>query len=281
MAATATAGSQPTLSGALSLGRRELVSLVGAGGKTSALRRLAEELAAAGARVIATTTTAMLMRELTAVGPLVMEASDTVLIAELREALRQGRAVGAARAPGTDGKVVGLPPATIDRLWAEGLADYVLVEADGSRGLPLKAFAPDEPQVPDATSTIVAVAGLDAIGSPLGAEHVHRAEALAATLGVPLGAALTPWLFVSALREQLRQLWQRWPAPRVLVLLNKADGRAEEALGGEVAREVLAGVHVAHRAPPAADRECPDAVIVASLRRGRFARFTAAEDDRR
>ena len=258
------------------LGRREVVSLVGAGGKTSALCRLARELAAAGHRVIVATTTAMLLRELAAVGPLVMAASDEVLVAELSEALERGRVAGAARAPGTDGKVVGLPLATIDRLWADCPVDYVLVEADGSRGLPLKAFGPHEPQVPGATSTIVAVAGLDAIGRPLSAEHVHRADALAAILGVPLGATVTPWMFVNALREKVRQLRQGWPASRIVALLNKADGRDEEALGFQIARELLAIVHDTDRSPLAADGQCPDAVIVASLRRGRFARVSAA-----
>lgn len=253
-----------------------MVSLVGAGGKTSALCLLARELAAAGDRVIVATTTAMLLRELAAVGPLVMDASDAVLLAELSEALGRGRVAGAARAPAADGKVVGLPPATIDRLWAGDLADYVVVEADGSRGMPLKAFGPHEPQVPGASSTIVAVAGLDAIGRPLSAEHVHRADALAATLGIPLGATVTPRVFVSALREQVRQVRQGWPASRVVALLNKADGRDEEALGLQVARELLASVHETDRPPCAGDRQCPDAVIVASLRRGRFARVPAA-----
>jgi len=204
-----------------------------------------------------------------------MAANDEVLVAELSEALERGRVAGAARAPGTDGKVVGLPLATIDRLWADCPVDYVLVEADGSRGLPLKAFGPHEPQVPGATSTIVAVAGLDAIGRPLSAEHVHRADALAAMLGVPLGATLLPRLFVSALRGQVRQLRQGWPASRIVALLNKADGRDDEALGLRVARDLLATVPDTDRLPLVGDGQGPDAVIVASLRRGRFARLPA------
>jgi len=276
MAGAAKAVAQPTLAGALALGRRELVALVGGGGKTSALCLLAEELAAAGGRVVATTSTVMLLRELRAVGRLVMGADDAELVTGLSEALKKGRAVGAARAPGADGKVIGLPPATIDRLWANDLADYVLVEADGSRGMPLKTFGLHEPQVPGATSTIIVVAGLDAIGRPLSARHVHRADALAAALGVPLGVAVTPRLFVRALGEQVRRLRRGWPASRLVALLNKADDRDEEALGCQVAREMLASVHDADPVPLAPDREGLDAVIVASLRRGRLARVPAA-----
>ena len=257
-----------------------MLSLVGAGGKTSALRILAGELTAAGDRVIVATTTAMLLRELAAVGPLVMDDSDTVLVAGLSEALDRGRVAGAARAPGADGKVVGLPPATIDRLWESDLADYVIVEADGSRGMPLKAFGPHEPQVPGATSTIIVVAGLDAIGKPLTPAHVHRAYLLAAELEVPLGGEVTPRTFVSALREQVRGLRQGWPAARIVALLNKADGDDEEALGLGVAGELLASASDTDRPPLAADRTCPDALILASLRRGYFARVLAAGGDR-
>lgn len=272
---------QHTLAGVLALERREMVSLVGAGGKTSAVRLLTAELSTGGARVVVATTTAMFARELAAVGPLVMDADDAVLAARLSEALEGGRVAGAARAPGVDGKVVGLPPATVDGLWADGLADYVLVEADGSRGMPLKAFGPHEPQVPGATSTIVLVAGLDAIGRPLTPEYVHRADVLAAGLGLSLGAPVTLRAFVGALREQVWRLRQGWPATRVVALLNKADGRDEETLGGQVAQELLTGGRAVHRQPLAAGPQGPDAVIVASLRRERFARVAAEADDRR
>jgi len=256
------------------LERREVLSLVGGGGKTCALGLLARELAAGGGRVIVTTTTAMYRRDLAAIGPLTMNAADTVLAAGLSETLGWGLVAAAARASGADGKVVGLPPAAIDRLWADGLADYVVVEADGSRGMSLKAFGPHEPQVPGATTTIVTVAGLDAIGKPLTAENVHRADLLATTLGVAGGVTVTLGLFVDTLREQMRRLRKGWPARRIVVLLNKADNGAAEALGKQVARELLGGAHHPDGASQPGELRGPDAVIVASLRRGSFARFS-------
>jgi molybdenum cofactor cytidylyltransferase len=247
-----------TLAGALGLGRRELVAMVGGGGKTSALSRLAGELAGGGARVIASTTTAMLIRELVALGPVVMETSEAAAAVGLERALSHERVAGVARSPGDDGKVVGLPVDWVDGLWRRGLADHMLVEADGSRGRSLKVFGADEPQVPSETTTIVQVAGLDAIGSALTDENVHRVESAAAALGVPPGAPVTEREFAGCLREQVRVLRQRWGAARVVTLLNKAEGVDGAARGLEMASELLA-------APWA-----PDSVVVGGLREGRF-----------
>ena len=82
--------------------------------------------------------------------------------------------------------MVGLSPASVDRLWAHGLADYLVVEADGSRGLPFKAFGPHEPQVPsrDHDDRRRRRPGRSR-GSALTEGHVHRADVLASILGDP------------------------------------------------------------------------------------------------
>jgi len=278
-----------TLTDALGLGDRELVALVGGGGKSSALRVLAEERAAAGGRVIATTTTAMFLWQLTELGAVVVEAGDEALIAGLDHALAESAVAGAARAHGVGGKVVGLSTTEVDHLWAAGLADLLVVEADGSRGRSLKAFASHEPQVPAAATTIVLMAGLDAIGRPLDDDSVHRAGLLAAAVARPLGAPLTMAVVAEALRLQVRRLRRRG-SERIVVLLNKADSASDVSPAATLAGELLdrsgrtAG-------GPTDDGDLPDAVAVATLRDRRFWSITteapdlrrsgAADDDRR
>ena len=238
---------------------------MGAGGKTSALRLLAGELSAAGGSVVATTTTAMLERELAAVGPLVVEADAARLVRAATDALAAAPAVGvaAARAPG--GKVAGLPVTVVDALWEAHVADCVLVEADGSRGLPFKAFGPGEPVVPPAATTVVQVAGLQALGAPLTGAHVHRAERLAEALGLALGDEVTVDVFVRGLRLQLPALagGRGGPGRRIATLLNGADTPAAEALGLAVADGLLDGTGDV------------GVVVLASLRERRAARVTA------
>lgn len=55
------------------------------------------------------------------------------------------------------------------------LADYVLVEADGSRGLPVKAHLPHEPVIPPEARRTILLAGASAFFRPAG-EAVHRPE---------------------------------------------------------------------------------------------------------
>ena len=244
--------------------------MVGGGGKTTALCLLAQEVAAPARRVVATTTTAMLLRELAQTGPVVMAASLPELLAGSKKALAQGGSAGAAFGPGENGKVVGLPVGWVDELWADAAPDYMIVEADGSRGRPLKAFGPHEPQVPAATTTVVQVAGLDALDASLTEEYVHRAGLLAAALNVPLGSVITTHVFAGCLREQWRVLRQRWPGTRMVTVLNKADGPDEQVAGPHLAGELLA-MPGGKSERPTWDRG-PDSIVVGSLRERRFLR---------
>ena len=260
---------------ALCLGSRELVAIVGSGGKTSLLQLLARELARTGSRVVATTTTAMFLEQLTCLGSIVMQSELNALQAELTSRLAlidaDGHAVGKAGGPrarivaagscfAPDGKMVGVPADWPSRLFSALTADYVLVEADGSQHKSLKAFAAYEPVVPPASTVIVQVAGLDVVGRPLSSEFVHRAEILSQQLGVAIGTPLTMAMLRDCLVEQVREIRRRWPAARIVTVLNKAEGPTLEAAGFAVAEELLRAARG------------PDSAVVASCREGSFRR---------
>lgn len=252
-----------SLPGALGLKPGELVAIVGGGGKTALLQRLARDLAASGHSVIVATTTHMFLAELACLGQTVVNADEDGMIRELEAALavhggRSRRVAGAARGHVQGGKVRGLRPEVLDEFGWLALADYVLVEADGSRGKPLKAFGLHEPAVPVTASTIVQVAGLDAIGLPLTADVVHRAEVLSGALGVPLGEIITERTFVACLQSQLATLRAQRAGARVVTFLNKSEGSEREAIGRGVAEALMSSsVH-------------PATVVVGSLVEDRF-----------
>lgn len=253
---------QHTLSEALGTLGRELVAFVGGGGKTTALQHFSVEQARKGRRIAATTTTLMFARQLTSLGPLVLtEGEQGPFMMRLNETIRHNRVVGVARSVGADGKARGLKSAAVDALWRADLADFLVVEADGSHGLPLKAFGSAEPQLPQESTTVVVVAGLDVLGCPCDEAHVQRAELLRSTLGVTSEDAVTPQLLGAALALQVARVRVSVSRSRVVVLLNKADTGELAAIG------TTAGDHLSEWPAPSGR---PDRVVVASLRRGAF-----------
>ncbi len=168
------------LAGALQLGDHALVSLVGGGGKTTALFALGQQVR--GTTIMTTTTKMGSSRtddHHLAIGP-----NDDELTKSLaqHQRLLVWSEVDGPRALGVDA-------ASCDR-WFD-LADHVIVEADGSRRRPFKAPADHEPVIPTRTTVLVACIGAAALGEVI-AEHCHRPELVAAVAGCSPTDRLTP-----------------------------------------------------------------------------------------
>jgi len=88
-------------------------------------------------------------------------------------------------------KLVGVDPQVIPGLLDAG-ADLVVVEADGAARKPFKAPADHEPVIPETSTTVVPVVGIDCLDKPLLPEYVHRSEIVAALSGAKLGEKVTP-----------------------------------------------------------------------------------------
>ncbi|MBE7007538.1 MAG: putative selenium-dependent hydroxylase accessory protein YqeC [Ruminococcaceae bacterium] len=167
------------VSSVLNIGRG-VSALIGGGGKTTLLYALAEELRKKG-RVILCTSTHILVPEQY---PLVTGGAEAI-----RAALAAHGAV-CAGTPVENGKLTA-PAPSFEELAA--LADYVLVEADGAKRLPLKAHAPHEPVVPANAQRVVLLVGADGFGKPISAV-CHRPELYAQRAGASVSDAVTPAL---------------------------------------------------------------------------------------
>lgn len=202
-----------------------VTSIVGGGGKTTLMERLAFELAFAGHAVLVTTTTRIFPPDAM---PVLLDPTEEEVSAALRVHAGLPVCVGAA-APEGKLQACSLPMAVLARL-----ASHVLVEADGAKHLPLKAPAAHEPVIPDETSLIIAVAGLDGIGKPV-SEAAFRPERYAAVLGVELDHRITPEDVAAVLVSADGQYKGVRPGMRFCVALNKADDASREALARRVA----------------------------------------------
>ena len=158
--------------------RPGVTAVIGGGGKTTLLRTLGEELSRTHTVLLCTTTKIRPFPDL----PCARTA------AELDRLRREHRLLCAGtEVPGT-GKLTA--PETPMAALAERF-DYVLVEADGAAGYPLKAHAPWEPVVPSEAGQTICVVGASGFGRPI-AEAAHRPERYAALANVPVTAEVTP-----------------------------------------------------------------------------------------
>ncbi len=221
-----------TLAQALGIRRGEIVAFVGGGGKTGAILRLIEELRAERWRVLASTTTKV-GRSIEAAVP-VFEATGREWHAGLAVAMERDGAVFLAAGTSRDGKLTGIEPAAIDRRLRD-LADAVLLEADGSRQMPIKAPGAHEPVVPPATTVVVPMVGLDALGRTIAPLEVHRPELLRALTGHDV---VTPDAIVRLLTSARGGLKGVPTEARVCPILNKIRPHSRRA-AARIARAVL------------------------------------------
>lgn len=229
---------------ALRLHPKAVVVLTGGGGKTTAMFRLADELAAAGRRVVSAMTTRIFVSQMErAPARLVLEGEDA-LLAQLGSALTEhNHVLIAGGAIVEEDKVQGVPPELLDRVAAHPAVDAVIVEADGSRRLPFKAPAVHEPVVPASATILAPMVGLDVLGQPLDEAHVHRPGLVAALTGAALGDPVTPEIIAAVLTHPEGGAKGLPVRARLVPILNKVtDARLPAAR--QIARLLLAQPHV-------------------------------------
>ncbi len=219
----------------LGLSHQGIISIIGAGGKTSLMFRLAKELADSGKTVLTTTTTKIFM-------PDQDSSPDTITAGSIDELIKKSKSclnryphfsAGSSHGPGP-GKLNGFDPDIIDQLQQENLFDWIIVEADGAKRKPLKATDTHEPVVPTATTHLVLVTGLDAVGIPLDDTHVHRAKLFSRNTGLCMGDTIDEQAIATSIAIEIKKAGALGRPRVTLVFLNKADTPDRIAAGQKI-----------------------------------------------
>jgi molybdenum cofactor cytidylyltransferase len=223
---------------ALGMAGGEVVALVGGGGKSTAIFRLAREVADAGGCAITTTTTHIFGAQ-TTLAPARLLAGEATRerVAAALIAHRHVLVVGPTD-PATN-RAAGVSLALFSTLRAWFPEACIVNEADGSRTRPFKAPAGHEPVIPPETTLVIPVVGADVFGKPLHADHVHRPELVAALSGTPLGAPITPETVARVLAHPEGGRKGVPPGARIVALINKVESLPDRAPARETAERLL------------------------------------------
>ena len=211
-----------------------VVSLVGAGGKTTVVRRLQRECLEAGISHVVTTTTHMQYEDME-------EFLSEESLERALELVGRFGTVWLGR-PVLEGKMKGVSLEFLRQVYAAGL--WLLVEADGAKRLSVKAPAGHEPVVVPFSTDVFSVYGLDAVGGRIG-DVCFRVDEVTEILGKTSADMLTAVDIVRLATAAVGGKKQVTADMRYGVILNKADTRQRLELAGEIAAGLQeAGVEI-------------------------------------
>lgn len=233
----------PTFTSAFGIGDHEIISLVGAGGKTSLMFALARELSEPGSLVITTTTTKIFEPSASETQKLIVEEDEDETIGLLNGTPESLKHVTIAKSRISSGKLIGIKPEFVSSLADLKRVSYIIIEADGSAQKPLKAPNATEPVIPENTTLVIPVAGIEALGRHLNDDVVFRAEIAARLLNLPLGEIISPNIVARLLTHEKGIIKGAPPKSRIVPFINKVDSKVDLAKAIEVAQEILDAGH--------------------------------------
>ncbi len=159
--------------------KKGVTAVIGSGGKTTLMYKLAEELSQ-NSKVIVCTTTQIFKPE-----------HIITLISPSEEDVKKAFEYNSCICVGCENKKGKLTKPDIGFSVLKTYADYIITEADGSRGLPLKAHAEYEPVIPKESVKTIVVLGIKGIGNAI-KDACHRPQLYADILKTDVNAVVTP-----------------------------------------------------------------------------------------
>jgi len=210
------------------------IAFVGAGGKTTAMFQLARQLTPP---VIVTATSHL--------GVWQLGLADQHITAATPEPIEKLE-YGSSAITLVTGEIDGDRTKPIDdelMLWLhQYCSDHsipLLIEADGAKQKPLKAWAEHEPPIPSFVKQVVQVVGLSGLGKPLTEDVVHRSERFAGITGLETGNTITADALAKVLTSKQAGLKNIPSEARRTVLLNQADTPDQQSAAKGLAQSLL------------------------------------------
>ena len=231
------------LTEALGIKAKEAISLVGAGGKTTLMFRLAKELVHNGKKVVTTTTTKILEPALEETRSLFVHPDEEKIKDFVGRYLNLYHHITIAQERLGSRKLKGVSPNLVDELWNLEEINTVIIEADGAAGRPVKAPREREPVIPSSTTLVVAILGVDGLGKVLNEENVFQPEQVSKMTGIPIGGRITDEA-MATLMVHPDGICKGVPSSsRVIAFLNKVDisGGVPKAKG--IAQKIIDKKH--------------------------------------
>ncbi len=173
-----------------------------------------------------------------------IHASEEIIDFILKNGSKFGHITLASKKLVASGKLQGISPELVSRLSKLKPVIHIIVEADGAARRPLKAPNPVfEPVIPQNTSLVIPVVGIDALGCKLIEENVFRSEIAAKLTGMALGDIVSSETIALLLTHQSGIIKGSPNKARIIPFINKMDMGIDLSLAKELAFKILEAQH--------------------------------------
>ena len=223
------------LSTFLNIKPSQCVSIMGAGGKSTLMNRLADELIVLGRTVVLSSTTNYHR-------PKILQSDQILLIRDAPHwpdqlgilAQRWNRLLVLHHNLG-DAMVKGIDVATVHKIHDRIPDAIVILKTDGARKRWFKAPNRSEPVVPPWSQLAITVVSCAIVGQPLTEALVHRPERVAELTGLDLGDPITPQAVGTVLTHADTYAPKTPPGARRVVYISHVRSYADLACAEAIA----------------------------------------------
>ncbi|BDB02739.1 selenium cofactor biosynthesis protein YqeC [Clostridium botulinum] len=218
------------ISDILNFKKRSIISIVGAGGKTSLMLNLSEELRPYN-KVLSTTTTKIYTPDRT--------SYDFMCIGEencyIYDHLKKNGVYVYGKFINNDNKLIGFSKNFLDEKFK--YFDYSILEADGSKKKPIKGWRDDEPVICKNTNKTIGVLDITCINKIINDFNVHRVSYFLKITNGKLGEKISIPMISSLVTHPLG-LFKSSLGERIL-FINKVENQHNIFLSYELIKHIL------------------------------------------
>lgn len=237
---------------ALKIKKNRSIAIIGSGGKTSIIYRLADELSIKG-RILVTTTTKMFYPEENKFNVCITDCINQ--FNNFIDKSSNNKPFFLAKSVISNNKVEGISSRLADLLITQNLFDYILIEADGAMNKSLKYHDFYEPVIPMLSKMIIICVGIDCINKEFNSNNVHRANLAIESIGISLNTIIKPYHVVKCIKYCLTNKKHMMENKKKVLLINKVEDDSDIDAATEIGAQL---------------RQYFDEIIISSLRNKRW-----------
>lgn len=218
----------------LDINHNDLISIVGAGGKTTIMFHLAEEAKKKSMKVLVTTTTAIYYPK--------EKFIDEIIVSDKEDYdwtdIKKGTITVIGRSMSKEGKLLGIDSALVNDIYKKNSFDLILVEADGANKKTVKASAYHEPVIPTYTTKVIGIIGLDCIGKSISDKNVYRPEIFCNITGSKMNQLISCETIINLTLSSNGLFKGALDRSKEYLILNKADNDKRHKEGIYIAQNI-------------------------------------------